>query len=301
MSHKYHVTDPILIAERRTAGRLRPNPPWSNRLLADNWDEIVRTVGAGCAPKIKRGRPLRAVEYGTGKYGVVIPSNRPGIVIKITSDNTEARFVEAMLRLPHQPPGVIQYHALYKLGVRRYVKRGRIKTDPVYIIWRDEAYRIGCWRNHKGARKLATYLHAYMEYAYPAARIIWDSQRDIRHSAMRLRRSKYPKRSVDRQHINERKIKAEIRKHHSSADRLAYCISYAESISYRLAVDGFGKEIGALLYDMIRHGVLMADVHSNNIGYNRKKGGQLVITDPGNIAFLKKEAETSADRKLKAA
>jgi hypothetical protein len=283
---------PVLIADRGTSRKLRPNPPWSNELLVKNWDRIVHTVGLGCAPKLKKhqGRSLRAVEYGTGKYGVVIPSNHPGVVIKITSDETEARFVEAMLRLRHQPPGIVGYHALYKLeGVRRVTKTRGGKGYPVYIIWRDEAYRIGGWRTHKSAIQLATYLHAYMEYAYAAARIIWDSQKDIRHSAMRLRQSKYPKKSVDRQHINERKIKAEIRKHKNSADRLAYCIAYAESIAFRLAMDGFGNEIGSLLYDMIRHGVLMADVHSDNIGYNRQKDGSLVITDPGNVAFLKKD------------
>ena len=73
-------------------------------------------------------------EYGAGHYGVVYPTQKPGIVCKITTDQTEAQFVANAISLNKRPAGIVKYHAVFRFSGKSHKRR------PVYIVWRDEAH-----------------------------------------------------------------------------------------------------------------------------------------------------------------
>jgi hypothetical protein len=75
-------------------------------------------------------------EYGAGHYGVVYPTQKPGIVCKITTDASEAQTVANMMTWNNKPDGIVKYYAVFQFA------GSSIKRRPVYILWRDEVQPI---------------------------------------------------------------------------------------------------------------------------------------------------------------
>ncbi len=79
-------------------------------------------------------------EYGCGYFGCVSPTDTPNLVVKITTDESEAWFAHVAMQLAQQdgwPVGMIAYHKVLKLDGRKHRNR------PVYLLWRDEAWDVG--------------------------------------------------------------------------------------------------------------------------------------------------------------
>jgi hypothetical protein len=70
-------------------------------------------------------------EYGSGHYGTIYPTQIKGIVCKITTDASEARFVANALSIGKFPRGIVKYYHVISLK-RKY------KNRPVYALWREE-------------------------------------------------------------------------------------------------------------------------------------------------------------------
>ena len=151
---------------------LRTNPPWSDKILTKHWAALEARVGAAWMPvavaehkglaAVRRRLPYaqdaeRAMleerisklerrkknlgfrEYGCGHYGCVMPTATPGLVIKVTTDATEAAFVAAYLSMPprERPAGIVPYHRIIAIRSESHMKR------PVFVLWRDEAQHVG--------------------------------------------------------------------------------------------------------------------------------------------------------------
>lgn len=124
--------------------RTRRNPKWSWDYLDDHWAAIKQRVPAQFLP-IEEADPSRAetvrlvrssaranprvAEYGSGHYGVAMPTHNPRWLCKITRDESEALLVNA-LRI---------------LGINCKLK-GLARCSPVYaldsftyIFWRESA------------------------------------------------------------------------------------------------------------------------------------------------------------------
>lgn len=68
---------------------LHPNPPWVDETLKAHWDQMERRVGKRMMPRPRE----EGGELGSGHYGTVFATRRRGVVMKVTSDPSEARFV----------------------------------------------------------------------------------------------------------------------------------------------------------------------------------------------------------------
>lgn len=138
-------------------------PPWTRKFLTDNWDTIrqgsmpggewMPVEAPGSTPKRRLVDAL-----GCGHYGCVFLTNTPGLVIKVSSDASEAEFIKAAVKLGEWPVGIVRYQAVLDLP-------GSHRGRPVFIIWREEAFDIGTIRStgDRGAeREFALYHEAYL-------------------------------------------------------------------------------------------------------------------------------------------
>ena len=92
---------------------------WVDRHLGLAWERVRAAV-----PKedwlpqvIDEGGVAKTsfTEYGCGHYGCVMPTYDDGVVMKLTSDETEAYFVAAALSMndPNAWNGLTEYYAIY--------------------------------------------------------------------------------------------------------------------------------------------------------------------------------------------
>jgi len=118
--------------------RYQVNPPWVAKLLKEVWPTLVKKVtDQSLLPK--DGPTTK--DYGCGHYGCVLPTGYEDglgneIVCKITTDTSEAQFIQAALLLSQQDPwpvGMIRYLGVYRIPNKQFRKR------PVYVIWREGA------------------------------------------------------------------------------------------------------------------------------------------------------------------
>ena len=120
-----------------------PNPPWITRLIGDYWSELEGKVPAEWLPKLdhvhadKRGKQVRGevTELGCGGYGCVLPTGDPKVVLKITTDVTEADFAAK-----HSEQLVaeicVHYYLVLSLDTHH-------DERPVFMLWRQEAKHPG--------------------------------------------------------------------------------------------------------------------------------------------------------------
>lgn len=124
------------------------NPAWATRALSESWDGIAKHVPGKWLPhfesikaaKLTKGRGIEAElkEYGCGVYGCVWPTNDPGVVMKLTTDDTEAEFA-SMLADTLVAPVCVKYYTVYRLGAGMVGKDQR----EMYLLWRESADSVG--------------------------------------------------------------------------------------------------------------------------------------------------------------
>lgn len=249
------------------------NPLWVDNALKRHWDSIQARVGKRWMPVASKGfttsvsdaeRGRRFYEYGTGAYGTVLPTRDPRIVLKITSDKSEIEFVLRAEQLGQWPAGLVKYYRMLQLSAAR--------SRPIYAIWREAAYAVGAALVDAEftARRLRISYSDFRQGAellqdfYKAGRIMFASEHGgRRHRAKRVT-------SIDAQFFN-----------------------LAEQLT---ETPGF-REIGEALLFYLRHGIVLPDVHSNNVGFvNRRGKPTLVITDTGHAVFLRDLSERKSRR-----
>ncbi len=112
--------------------------PWVDKTMRDVWSRIAAVVPESWMP-LREGRKVK--EYGCGHYGCVMPTSEPGLVFKLTTDISEARFVVQAMSL-EQPEGIVEYKGIYALkGESRGVGYGHRR--PMFVLWRTEAFHVG--------------------------------------------------------------------------------------------------------------------------------------------------------------
>ena len=152
------------------------NPAWVTKIIARHFEELEDEVQPKWLPKLTKptasaGKFVAAMkEYGCGAYGCVLPTLDPGVVLKLTTDDTEAEFAHDMAA-KLTAPIVVRYHLVRALPDKY---RGR----DAYLLWRDSAEMVGdvvvavserggdgiaaedaIWRQHRAAQKAFDALH----------------------------------------------------------------------------------------------------------------------------------------------
>lgn len=128
--------------QRLKLGELEENPPWVTKMLADSLVTLQEQVPPKWLPKLEgtssRGNQIKAelVEYGCGAYGCVMQTLDDGVVLKLTSDPSEAKFAaEIADTLPTDI--CVHYHTIVKMTGQE--RKGR----EVFLLWREAAQDVG--------------------------------------------------------------------------------------------------------------------------------------------------------------
>jgi hypothetical protein len=229
---------------------------------------------------------------GCGHYGCVFHTNTPGLVMKISSDPSEAAFIAAALKIGSWPEGIVKYQAILEVP-------GSHKGRPVFIIWREEAFDIGKLdEQHYAYREFHQYHEAYLFAARelramsrkPAfAKQLVDAKRyedwawrNVIWEDGQLQRKGYGMTAPPpfMRYRGGQRIAAALR-------ICAICFEMMENTAY-------GTAVGGALAFYLDRGILLADVHHNNLGtvtrhdpdYPGETNTLLVITDPGHAVFV---------------
>jgi len=110
---------------------------WLPRMITEYNEEVRR--GPDWDTKyetVKLKKPV-VEEYGCGSYGCVMPTSEPGLVMKLTSDVSEAWFI-ARAREIDYIGGIVEYKKIFALPTKH-------KGRPLFVLWRTEARYIGDW------------------------------------------------------------------------------------------------------------------------------------------------------------
>lgn len=132
-------------AERRgfknPATKFLDNPPWVAKVLAKTFESMEHGIPPKWLPQQgalgSRGTTItsRVDELGCGAYGCALPTLDPNVVLKVTTDETEAQFAEKLSKTLVVPV-VTRYEAVMLTDMEH---DGR----PVALLWREEAKDIG--------------------------------------------------------------------------------------------------------------------------------------------------------------
>lgn len=288
---------------------------WVDRLLNEHWDAIVAATPEGAIPEIgaisKRGK-VTANEYGCGHYGCVMPTADSNLVCKVTSDESEAFFVQAALELgqPDDADGMVRY-----LDIRAFPESSRYRSRKVFILWREAARDIGGRFPHpwgftkpeevrqsdevfgltdafqqgamvvrevlkqkraKPVKELLDEVQAWDDWAYDfAAEHLEDIARAQRRTT-----------------VSNGKTVAKLTRGLPAARRYAAGLSICKHAAEHLENTWLGDALGRAFAFYLDQGLLLADVHASNMGRvdrvydDGNPWTPLVITDPGHAVVL---------------
>lgn len=260
---------------------VRSNPAWTNAALLRHWDALERLVGPRRMPVVDEhtAHRLVAVEYGSGAYGTVMPTRTKGLVLKVTSDPTEAKIAAVALTLRPYPSGLVRYRAVLRLS-------GRHGGNPIYALWREEAYDVGkaLDRDERAIGQLET----IRDQADEAFRLLYDDPRARSEVASAAERCAG---ATGFEGGRDPGVVARVKRWSKGRAASAGCgVDAARVVADEMSERGRGRWVGATIRDLIDRGILLADVHPGNVGSVPRGGSmRVVITDPGHATFLTDE------------
>lgn len=276
------------------------NPPWVDRALNKNWDKLVARVGAELVPTIASSSVKKKsfTELGCGHYGCVLPTNTPGIVFKVTSDPSEARFISAYSSIPEseRPIGIVRYMGVW------HVEDSSHRDRPIFFVLRDEADQVGrlpLQSTHADrqirimSRRTVDRLSRFKDFASIARdKIVRSTSHDLFDELSKLH--DWAQNTADWELATSNKAAKDVLRNFDRRPihKAALAIRYAHIIAEEMVGEDVGYLIGEALGFCIDQGMLLADVHTGNIGLVQPEGysqPMWIITDPGHMVPLDKK------------
>jgi hypothetical protein len=235
----------------------RHNPAWVTEALAESWEIMGDSVQPAWLPKLDQIVMVgeshvagRVKEFGCGRYGCVIPTADPSVVVKVTTDESEAHFA-AYLSPGLSRPITVAYYQVLALN-KSHEKR------KLYILWRETAYQVGRLEQVLGARA-----EALVNAQHAAAQNAWRAQMGL-------------------------EIPGEKGRPHDLMRRmLSRWVETCEAIARQTEVREL-RELGDGLVELWgQQRLFFGDIHSGNLGIvHRSDGGHWVVTDPGYASVI---------------
>lgn len=299
--------------------------PWVDRHMATLLPQLEEVVPASWMPRMltsveqpvfdhnrivafetKEFKTPVVEEYGCGHYGCVMPTHEFGLVMKLTTDVTEAAFVARALTLP-ETYGIVTYK---KIFATHGAHRGR----PLFVLWRTEARDVGNWdyvHTHGDPAKARYLQDPYVRRVSDEAAVLLNRFMDMARDARKYLLPKLQK--IASTHKDDDDISAAV---HARRDLLtkawrAYEDSEPETdtnLTWRYAnargMQKFGIAVRTALYisqemqgnpsliyvgqalgHYLEEGLLLADVHGGNLGLSLDSDdrNEAIITDPGHV------------------
>lgn len=143
-----------------------PNPPWVGRVLEQLAGPLQEHIPPEWHPILASDKPgaWQAQELGCGGYGCVVPTHDPTVVLKLTTDDTEAEFAGQWSKFV-APNFCVDY---------RLIMSSQVTDDQgrrVFLLWRDAADHVGKMRKVLSIRAamLVERQHRAAKEAYRAA------------------------------------------------------------------------------------------------------------------------------------
>jgi hypothetical protein len=283
------------------------NPPWVTKALNKHWAQLEELVGRELMPvneSTSKGK-ITPQEYGSGHYGTVMPAEDGHSVVKITSDPTEAVFVAAALSIGKLPHGLVKYSRIVALPEKH-------KGRPVFVLWRQEASEVGFLAgsrlSRQGAggydaittREAVNYIGDFLTMASVIRNSMKSSGNEIVEKAKALEdwafgwvAERYDLIGArDPQDPWRNKASQAVTSYLKGPQRVAAALRFLEVIAESMHHNNpITTDIGAAFEFYMEHGIIMADVHTNNIGKVTigERDDQYetpAITDPGHAVFL---------------
>jgi hypothetical protein len=275
----------------------KTNPPWTTRAIAKQWDSLSDLVGPDLMPSLTKTHASRRGELvaqldtlGCGAYGCVIETGDPGVVLKITTDASEAEFATKVLpKMPEEAQrGFVKYLQSTTLDSRH-------ERRPLYALWRQSAESVGKLGSGKGPidRMMGRGRNALVRliaHSWSASQIALETLLDADDRAGELYDEALhePRWEYDAG-ADADEIASQLDLIGSEAERLAAALSYFQSANESMSETPL-ERVGRALNALLEEGVFVADVHEGNLGKvpGDGAGGDLVwvITDPGNAVVL---------------
>ncbi len=201
---------------------------------------------------------------GAGHYGVVYPTEDKEVVFKLTSDESEAHFIQLAINLRKEdidPPGIVRYDAVVA------TKSKRAKFGKVYAIWRENAIDTGLEGISRDANRMASLLREARVHAHK----IWITTRA---------KQKSLKQAAPYWDWLSRELKDE-------ESLLSENLFEYRNVVLTLKNDSLvAYYVADAMEDYLYAGIVLADLHAGNVGFVRRTDSA-VITDPGRAVTLK--------------
>lgn len=268
--------------------------------------------------RLRSGR-LHVEELGCGNYGCVLPTDQPEVVVKITVDKSEARFVALTLDVPRlQSPGLTAYYAIERLPGSRSLQWDQ-SPRKIYALWRAAAHDVGRVELDLFRRTIPKTLKreiddfivrsnrfrdwaselqdidlssdGYMYDLIPAALLRKGADLVSVDDALLVQVQAVPEQPSLTEHIdNTWRIRA--------ASLIAAC--RAEATLMAAYAPEAGGLVGQTLLSLMDEDIVLADVHAGNLGRLKDgRHGKLVIVDPGHAVLLRKKLAMRAEDALR--
>ncbi len=274
--------------------------PWVDRAFAAFWERIVAAAPRPeWVPRLLPGQKgLKVEEFGCGLYGCAIPTSSPKVLVKITSDPSEAAFAISAMAMGSWPSGIVKYYAAY--AVPNVTYRGR----PVSVLWRDEVAAVGIARIRHDAlykpheERLLTQLgHALVTYKNLGmdlrSILIAAASRNPAEPWRLLAEAKALEEwAMDRFEDTNEAGRIVLFK---GPERIAGLLQLITLMESEMMNTDHQDTVGEALSFYHEHGIVLADVHPGNVG-RRGPGAdeprEIVITDPGHAVALEQRLAT---------
>jgi len=264
--------------------------PWVDRTLAAIWDRLEEIAPADAMP-IMGNEGFK--EFGCGHYGCALPTELDNVVLKLTTDESEARLVAFLLSDESRDlrtEGIVQYYSVFQVEGASYKRR------QLYAIWREEAIEVGL-----GHGSYPTWADKLVDFKFLAGVVRDYVNPGKKGDLTRLQKVrdlwKWANNAAEWGELH-RGDKWDYGRHerygawHKNPYRSAWALRQCEWVAQELGSTPEVYLIGEALEDLLASNILLADVHTENVGLVGREDYYKpiwVITDPGHALVLDSE------------
>ncbi len=267
----------------------RPAPAWTIALVERYCDSITAVAKKRNLPMpLLKDRCATYKELGKGVYSVVFNTDAPDCAFKIGTDSSEFHFAQTAISLRKKegfdPKGMIDFRAVYSLPETH-------NDLDVFIAWREKATHVGLPDEiYKDDTSMLNFINGVQDYYKAADDAFFLAHKELNHyidDPDRYWDWLEERVAIAHDMIDGRKIA-----HESKMSDLLFKAYIAAEDLENTSADG--KFVGEALREYLDHGMLVADIHGNNVGIVERGSCRPLwcVTDPGHFCCLDRKLAT---------
>ncbi|MHC4617167.1 MAG: hypothetical protein ACYTEQ_05370 [Planctomycetota bacterium] len=263
-----------MIAER--------NPVWADRAISNSWKLISAASEASGLPMPLRGVDRKKFkEFGCGFWGCVYPTQDSNVVFKLTLDTTEILFIQNANRIAVWPVGITEYYAFVDIGKRKQEGYRTYGIRQMYGIWREALVganmpktKDACGSRKRSTQEMCRSARLLNMFYLLCTEVMEPSLDNARSYRRKISEHEAMTKALDNLQ--------QMYKSSMYDDAIDYALSAAKTLAESMANDTILREIGMAILFYMKHGMLLADTHSENVGQVRRNGKLIwVVSDVG--------------------